>query len=295
MRQALLGLLLAVTASGCGDDTGADTGPGSTTVQTTAPVGDAWAEARSYLDTVTSGTYEATLISQRCSKASAADCSLVSQAISDKGSFSTSPITVESEVRLERAASEAGGAASTRVLARLVPDGTLYTQDVSAGESCWTRWGKNAAQDLSASFRSGLAVLRAAEVTYDLPSSSSKVELTAEVDALTVIRTLGVPEALDRNYGIDDGVRKVLAARTVGIVLQIGPDGSTIGFEADGRQVATEIYGGQIDLATSFLVAVQNSRATFQLGRLATAPAVQAPRPDQIRPANAPAGTTCAA
>jgi hypothetical protein len=136
-------------------------------------------------------------------------------------------------------------------------------------------------------------VLHSAEVDYDLPATSSTVQLSAKANALDVVRTLGLAPALDTTYGITDEVRRSLAAKTVSIDLKVGPGGSPVTFVVDGRQVATEIDPGGTASVGGYLATVQRSYSSFTVKDFGTPADVAAPAANEVLPKNAPSGTTC--
>lgn len=282
MRRAILGIpgflaLLLCTSCGGEEVLGGRSNPGPGLTSSDG----AWATVQKRIATLNAGTYEASLISQRCSKATTADCRLTSRTIHNDGSFSLKPFQVSSELVVDQPANESA-ADSGVVQMRAVQDGSLYLLDPATSASCWQQLDRGFASTFDGPVRSGLAVLRSAVVSYDLPASGGSLETAAQANALAVIRTLGLPESLDATYGITAETRKGLADQTVSITLKVGPGGSPVGFEADGRQVAAEIHSGAIGGATAFVATVQNAWSTFTVRDFGKVPEISAPPTEEI-------------
>lgn len=287
MRRAILGILgflalLLCTSCGGEEVLGGRSNPGPSA---TAADG-AWAAAQKTIATLNAGAYEASLISQRCSKATTADCRLTSRTIHNDGSFSLKPLQVTSELVVDQPANESAADAGV-IQMRAVRDGSLFLLD-PATSTCWQQLDRGFASTFDGPVRNGLAVLRSAKVSYDLPASGSNVEMAAQANALDVIRTLGLPESLDTTYGITEETRKALAGQTVSIAVKVGRGGSQISFEVDGRQVAAEIHSGAIGGATAFVATVQNAWSTFTVRDFGKVPEVSAPPADQVQTTQGP-------
>lgn len=280
MRRTTLGLLALLFVAGCGGESG---GNYASRPSASEPTGTVWVQLQHQLGALNAGKYTATLISQRCSKSTTTDCKLTTQTIRSTGSFTLDPVSVISELRVDRPYDESAGDPNVVQMRELL-DGTLYSMDPTGSNSCWTSWAKGYKPTFEVAFRTGLEVLKSAEPSYDLPASGRSIELPAQASALAVIRTLGLPADLDRTYGITAPIRKMLAAKTVTITVVVGTGGQSVSFTADGRQIAAEIHPGTI--TDGYLSTIQDARSGFSVTDFGVAPAVTAPPADQIKAKN---------
>lgn len=294
MRRTCLGVLVLLAVSACGGaDTGATTSLGPLRDSTPGSVDGPWAGTLSTIKALRAGSYEATLVTQRCARSATVGCQLTSQTIRNAGSFSTGPNTVSSELRIERPASEGGPASIVQM--RELADGTLYSLDPAGNNVCWLQWEPAYRWTFEGAVRTGLEVLRSTTVTYDVTSTSKAIDTPARANALAVVRTLGLAEALDNSYGITPQIKQELAAKTVTITLKVERGGSPVGFQVDGRRVATEIAPGNINAASGYLAAVRDAWSSFSVSDFGKAPQVAAPPVEQVVAQSAPAGSLCAA
>lgn len=276
---ALVALTLALGA-GCGGEAGATFVPNAPT----APSRGTWSVLQEKITDLRSARFSASLVTQRCSKTSTSRCSLTAQTIRSTGTFSLNPTTLSSELVVDRAAGEGPtGAVQTRVL----PDGSLYSLDPSSSNACWLSWERDYAPAFELAFRTGLAVLRTAQATYDLPTSGRADGVPATANALDVIRTLGLPESLDATYGITPTLQNALRRRTVTVDLALDAGGSTVSFTVNGRQVASELAAGSTALKGRYLETVRNARSTFALSEFGINVEVAAPPADRVVARNA--------
>jgi len=278
-RTGVLLAAVALVVSGCGGS---------------KPTTHAWAAALQQVRGLEAATYDVVSERQECSSNSAdVPCTSSELTFREHGTFTVDPDTWDGVMEIDRSPTSSRGL-EAHLRMRQLADGSLYQQgDVLTG-GCWVRLPPGSRQiNPFLKLDAALKVLRNASVPHDGPSTGSSVELDGRAPAMDVLLALGILDDQSPDQVFPGGLADELQGVRVPITLLLDADGAPRGFNISGMKVSAFLSGTNPDTPRAYAVLPQRRSVSFRLSKLGVRQHVEAPRPEQVRPTDAPYDFEC--